>query len=251
MGTKPSLWTPTGISGETINTWSMMTQPLSAVKGERRARRGDAERQPRTTATARPTASPARGSATTARASGQDVRRPVRGQEAGGRRDRPADLVAASGRQHQRQRRPPRSSTAARTAATCRPSARRCRRSTPCSAAPSPGDVGVGVAHATQEHPRHDQERGDELEDVSGANEKAKLDAPPGLDPAAREQARPPPCPTGGACMKPTRRRRQHRSVHGRPGRLAANVIHQNIIASAFACDITASPACSTATTRS
>ena len=32
MGTKPSLWTPTGISGETINTWSMMTQPLSAVK---------------------------------------------------------------------------------------------------------------------------------------------------------------------------------------------------------------------------
>jgi len=32
MGTKPSLWTPTGISGETINTWSAMTQPLSAVK---------------------------------------------------------------------------------------------------------------------------------------------------------------------------------------------------------------------------
>jgi hypothetical protein len=32
MGTKPSLWTPTAISGETINTWSAMTQPLSAVK---------------------------------------------------------------------------------------------------------------------------------------------------------------------------------------------------------------------------
>jgi hypothetical protein len=32
MGTKPSLWTPTGISGETINTWSAMTQPLSAAK---------------------------------------------------------------------------------------------------------------------------------------------------------------------------------------------------------------------------
>jgi hypothetical protein len=32
MGTKPSLWTPTGISGESINTWSAMTQPLSAVK---------------------------------------------------------------------------------------------------------------------------------------------------------------------------------------------------------------------------
>src|SRR6476660_1346168 len=32
MGTKPSLWTPTGISGESINTWSAMPQPLSAVK---------------------------------------------------------------------------------------------------------------------------------------------------------------------------------------------------------------------------
>src|SRR5262245_59622288 len=32
MGTKPSLWTPTGISGESINTWIAMTQPLSAVK---------------------------------------------------------------------------------------------------------------------------------------------------------------------------------------------------------------------------
>ena len=32
MGTKPSLWTPTGISGETINTWSAMTKPLDAVK---------------------------------------------------------------------------------------------------------------------------------------------------------------------------------------------------------------------------
>src|SRR5262245_9063598 len=32
MGTKPSLWTPTGISGESINTWSAMTMPLSAVK---------------------------------------------------------------------------------------------------------------------------------------------------------------------------------------------------------------------------
>ena len=31
MGTYPPLWTPTGISGETINTWSAMTQPLSAV----------------------------------------------------------------------------------------------------------------------------------------------------------------------------------------------------------------------------
>ena len=33
MGTNPPLWTPTGISGETINTWSAMTQPLSAVQG--------------------------------------------------------------------------------------------------------------------------------------------------------------------------------------------------------------------------
>ena len=32
MGTKPSLWTPTGISGESINTWSAMTKPLEAVK---------------------------------------------------------------------------------------------------------------------------------------------------------------------------------------------------------------------------
>src|SRR4051812_19425737 len=32
MGTKPSLWTPTGISGESISSWSAMTQPLSAVK---------------------------------------------------------------------------------------------------------------------------------------------------------------------------------------------------------------------------
>jgi hypothetical protein len=33
MGTYPPLWTPTGISGESITTWSAMTQPLSAVAG--------------------------------------------------------------------------------------------------------------------------------------------------------------------------------------------------------------------------
>jgi hypothetical protein len=33
MGTYPPLWTPTGISGESITTWSGMTQPLSAVAG--------------------------------------------------------------------------------------------------------------------------------------------------------------------------------------------------------------------------
>src|SRR3954464_3148294 len=32
MGTKPDSWTPTQISGETIGTWSAMTQPLSAIK---------------------------------------------------------------------------------------------------------------------------------------------------------------------------------------------------------------------------
>ena len=32
MGTKPSLWTPTGLSGESITTWSAMTKPLEAVK---------------------------------------------------------------------------------------------------------------------------------------------------------------------------------------------------------------------------
>jgi hypothetical protein len=32
MGTKPDAWTPTQISGETIGTWSAMTQPLSAIK---------------------------------------------------------------------------------------------------------------------------------------------------------------------------------------------------------------------------
>jgi hypothetical protein len=31
MGTYPPLWTPTGISGESITSWSAMTQPLSAV----------------------------------------------------------------------------------------------------------------------------------------------------------------------------------------------------------------------------
>jgi len=31
MGTYPPLWTPTGISGESISGWSAMTQPLSAV----------------------------------------------------------------------------------------------------------------------------------------------------------------------------------------------------------------------------
>jgi hypothetical protein len=31
MGTFPPLWTPTGISGENITAWSAMTQPLSAV----------------------------------------------------------------------------------------------------------------------------------------------------------------------------------------------------------------------------
>jgi hypothetical protein len=32
MGTYPPLWTPTEISGESITTWSAMTQPLSAVQ---------------------------------------------------------------------------------------------------------------------------------------------------------------------------------------------------------------------------
>lgn len=32
MGTKPDSWTPTQISGESIGTWSAMTQPLSAIK---------------------------------------------------------------------------------------------------------------------------------------------------------------------------------------------------------------------------
>src|SRR5579863_2612586 len=31
MGTYPPLWTPTGISGESITAWSTMTQPLSAI----------------------------------------------------------------------------------------------------------------------------------------------------------------------------------------------------------------------------
>jgi hypothetical protein len=33
MGTYPPLWTPTGISGESITTWSAMTLPLQAVQG--------------------------------------------------------------------------------------------------------------------------------------------------------------------------------------------------------------------------
>src|SRR6187402_593160 len=32
MGTKPDSWTPTQIAGESIGTWSAMTQPLSAIK---------------------------------------------------------------------------------------------------------------------------------------------------------------------------------------------------------------------------
>jgi hypothetical protein len=32
MGTNPSMWTPTGISGETITTFSKMTEPLAAIK---------------------------------------------------------------------------------------------------------------------------------------------------------------------------------------------------------------------------
>jgi hypothetical protein len=32
MGTNPSMWTPTGISGETINTFSKMTEPLAPIK---------------------------------------------------------------------------------------------------------------------------------------------------------------------------------------------------------------------------
>src|SRR5215831_1417881 len=33
MGTNPSIWTPTSLSGETINTFSNATSPLAAVKG--------------------------------------------------------------------------------------------------------------------------------------------------------------------------------------------------------------------------
>jgi hypothetical protein len=33
MGTNPSLWTPPGISGESITTWSAMTMPLQALQG--------------------------------------------------------------------------------------------------------------------------------------------------------------------------------------------------------------------------
>lgn len=32
MGTNPPMWTPTGLSGETINNWSAMTAPLAKIK---------------------------------------------------------------------------------------------------------------------------------------------------------------------------------------------------------------------------
>ena len=137
MGTKPSLWTPTGISGETHQHLERDDPAAVGGEGERRARRGDAERQPERRP--RRVRQPHRPGLRLLRPGRhQDLRRPVRRQEAGGRRAStgrsrrccwaPTPATAAASR----------SSTAARTAATCRPSARRCRRSTPCSAARCP-----------------------------------------------------------------------------------------------------------------
>ena len=132
MGTKPSLWTPTGISGESINTWSAMTQPLSAVKANLVLVEG------------MPSENPNNGHGASDSLTGQGfgyygqgvikisvdqfiakklvaagINRPISSLLLGAT---PATTAAS------------RSSTAARRAATCRPSARRCRRTTPCSA---------------------------------------------------------------------------------------------------------------------
>jgi len=132
MGTKPSLWTPTGISGETINTWSAMTKPLDAVKANILLDDGT------------PTENPNNGHGASDSLTGQGFGYYGQGVikisvdqfiakklvAAGINRPIGSLLLGANTSDNGASR----SSMAARRAATCRRSARRCRRTTPCSA---------------------------------------------------------------------------------------------------------------------
>ena len=220
-------------------------------QGERRAGRGDAGRQPERRP--RRARRPDRPGLRLLPRAQQDLRRPVRRRQAGGRRvnrpiaslllgaehqrrrrhahvlrrrerRQPADhRLAAVGVQHRVRRRPapracrpPRCSSAARASSTpSRPRRPRCRARWARTRRPSWTCTSASIRQLENKLSRRRM-------------------------------------PAGGTCTKPNAPRRATApSVHERAGRLAANIVHQNIIVSAFACDITRVAASSTATTRS
>ena len=224
-------------------------------EGERRPRRGDAERQPERRP--RRLRQPHRPGVRLLRPGRhQELRRSVRRQEAGRRRDQPPDRRRCCWAPTPTTAAASRSSTAARTAATCRPSARRCRRSTPCSAAALPdGDVGLGAARASaRASSTPSRPRSTALKATLGSNEKAKLDAHLDSIRQLENKLQRQPCRAGrrAARSRATPGADSALAVHGRPGR-AARRTRSTRASSSTPSPATspASPASSTATTRS
>ena len=102
--------------------------------------------------------------------------------------------------------------------------------------------LGAGAAHAAQEHPRHGQ-RGDHWPARhAGQQREDQAGRSPGFHPPAREQAAGQRLGRAAAPPAPSRRRRARTArfqFMGDMDALAANLVHQQIIVSAFACDIT------------
>ena len=222
MGTKPSLWTPTGISGESITTWSAMTQAAGGGEGERRAGRGDAERQPEQRP--RRLGQPDRPGLRLLRPGGhQDLRRPVRGQEAGapGGINRPIGSLLLG-------------ANTSDNAGISQFYGGANGGNLPTIGSPlsafntvfggmlPTGTTALVAARPPQEHPRRHQGRGDDAQGLARQQREGEAGLPPRVHPAAGKQAE----GDGDAVRRHhvheavRARRRQQPAVHGRPGRL-------------------------------
>jgi len=238
MGTKPSLWTPTGISGESITTWSAMTQPLSAVKANVVLVEG------------MPSGNPNDGHGASDSLTGQGfgyygqgvvkisvdqfvakklvaggINRPIASLLLGANTSDNAGISQFYG-----------GATGGNLPTI----------GSPLSAYTTVfgGALPAGTSAAAQLKRRQsilDLVNGEcnTLRGKLGNNEKAKLDAH--LDSIRQlENKLTASMPAGGGCMKPTTPGADSTiQVMGALDACAANILHQNIIANAFACDIT------------
>ena len=249
MGTNPPIWTPTGISGESITAWSTSTAPLAAIKESVVLVEGMPSGNPNNN----------HGSPDAITGLGNGYY--------GGQLKMSVDQFVASKRR-------PRGSTG--------PSPRCCWGRTPTPAAPRvfyggrhggnlptigsplsafttvfggdcPRDVGLVAAQPAKEHPGPHPGRGDHPQELAGRHRAGEaglhLESVRQLENKLMQSANTTPPAT---CMKPAAPAGDGALMHmSELDTLAANAIHQNLIVSAFACDITRWRACSTATTAS
>ena len=238
MGTKPSLWTPTAISGETINTWSAMTQPLSAVKANVVLVEG------------MPSGNPNDGHGASDSLTGQGfgyygqgvikmsvdqfvakklvaggINRPISSLLLGGNTSDSGGISQFYG-----------GATGGNLPTIGSPLS---AFNTVFGGALPSGTSASALLTRRKSILDTIKNEATTLKTSLGANEKAKLDAH--LDSIRQlENKLGAAMPAGGACMKPNTPGSDSTVQYmGGLDACAANVIHQNIIASAFACDIT------------